>query len=253
MNTLHPFPWSRYSKKLNGKIDKLRHLGFFTRDESEARDMFLAEGHAGFLNDGNLLHFYWLVDKEDGIIVDVKFQAFGQSALLGAAEIASELLVGKNYDQAKRITAQLLDQQVQDRPDTPAFPPETAPHLNLVLEAIDCASEKCIGIPLATDYVATPMPIEVGEVVEGGYPGWESLSTEQRITVIEEILDRDIRPYIALDAGGVEVLNLLDHEVIIAYSGSCTSCYASVGTTLSYIQQTLRAKAHPSIVVTPNL
>lgn len=253
MNTLNPFPWTRYSKKLNAKIDKLRHAGCFSQEESEAREMFLAEGTAGFLNDGNLIHFYWLVDKEDGIIVDVKFQAFGQSALLGAAEVASELLVGKNYDQAKRITAQLLDQQVQDRPDIPAFPPETAPHLNLILEAIDHASEKCTGIPLASNYVAAPMPLNIGEVLEGGYPEWNTLSIEQKISVIEEILDRDIRPYIALDAGGVEVLNLLDNEVIIQYSGSCTSCYSSVGTTLSYIQQTLRAKAHPDIIVTPNL
>ena len=63
-----------------------------------------------------------------------------------------------------------------------------------------------------------------------------------------------MRPYIALDAGGVEVINLLeDKEVIIAYQGSCTSCYSAIGTTLSYIQQVLRAKVHPSLVVVPDI
>lgn len=248
------FPWSRYSKKLAGKIDKLRCAGIFTPAESEARDMRYVEASEGCLEDGNVVRFYWLVDKEDGIIVDAKFQAFGQSALLGAAEVACDLLVGKNYDQAKRITAQLIDQQVRDRSDVPAFPPEAALHLNLVLKAIQKAAEQCNDLPLASNYTAPPVPLEVGAVLEGGYPGWMELSLNQKIGVIEEVLDRDIRPYIALDAGGVKVLNLLDNrELVIAYQGSCTSCYSSVGTTLSYIQQTLRAQVHPSIFVTPNL
>ncbi|MBA3958455.1 MAG: NifU family protein [Parachlamydiaceae bacterium] len=248
------FPWTRYSKKLAARIDKLRCMGLFTASESEARDMHLAEGVAGSLEDGNLIHLYWLVDRDDGIIVDAKFQAFGQSALLGAAEIACELVVGKNYDQAKRISSNLIDQQVQDKAGCAAFPQETLPHLNLVLEAMEAASEQCAGIPLAMTYVAPPMPLEMGEILEGGYPGWLEMSTDQKLLVVEEVLDRDIRPYIALDGGGVEVLNLLNNtELVIAYQGSCTSCYSSVGTTLSYIQQMLRAKVHPNIVVVPNL
>lgn len=248
------FPWTRYSKKLAGKIEKPRCVGFFTSEESSARDMRLVEGVEGSIKDGNVVHFYWLVDKEDGIIVDAKFQAFGQSALLGAAEAACELLIGKNYDQAKRISATLIDQQVRDRADVPAFPPETAPHLNLVLGAIENGADQCVDIPLPSAYVAPPAPMEIGEVLVGGYPGWIELSLEQKITLIEEVLDRDVRPYIALDAGGVEVLNLIDNtNLIIAYKGTCTSCYSSVGTTLSYIQQVLRGKVHPSLTVIPDL
>src|SRR5665647_2377855 len=97
------FPWTRYSKKLMAKLDRLRCIGFFTKEESEARDLRLATALTGRIEDGNALRIYWLVDKDDGIIVDAKFQAFGQSALMGAAEIACELMIGKNYDQARRI------------------------------------------------------------------------------------------------------------------------------------------------------
>jgi NifU-like protein len=77
---------------------------------------------------------------------------------------------------------------------------------------------------------------------------------KKKLALIEEILDRDLRPYIALDAGGVQVLNILNNtEIVIAYTGSCTSCYSSVGTTLSYIQQVFRAKIHPDIKVTPDI
>lgn len=248
------FPWNRYSRKLAAKIEKPRCVGIFTAQESEARDMRLVEGVAGDVPDGNFVRLYWLVDKEDGVIVDAKFQAFAQSVLLGAAEVACELLIGKNYDQAKRISTTLIDQQVRDRADSPAFPAETAPHLNLILEAIEQAAEQCTDLPLASNYVAPPVPMEIGEVLEGGYPGWTEMPLAKKLLVIEEVLNRDIRPYIALDAGGVEVRNLLnDRELIIAYQGSCTSCYSSIGTTLSYIQQVLRAKVHPTLIVIPDL
>jgi len=251
---LEAFPWTHYSKKLVAKIDNPRCAGFFTKKESEERGMRMVTAIEGSVEDGNAVRMFWLVDKEDGIIVDAKYQVFGQSALIGASEAACEIIIGKNYDQAKRVSADLIDRQVRDRPDDPGFPKETAPHLNLVLGAIELAAEQCTDIPVSASYVAPPAPEDIGEILEGGYPGWIELSLKQKLGVIEEVLDRDIRPYIALDGGGVEVLNLLqDKEVIIAYQGNCTSCFASAGTTLSYIQQVLRAKVHPELEVVPNL
>lgn len=249
-----PFPWMRYSKKLMAKIENPRNAGIFGEKESEERGMRLAIGKEGSQEDGNAVQLSWLVDKDDGIIVDAKFLVFGQSALIGAAEAACEILIGKNYDQAKRVSADLLDSHLRDRSDEPAFPRETYPHLNLVLGAIENAAEQCLDIPFADTYVAPPVPSNIGEVVEGGYPGWIDLPLKKKIAVIEEVLNHDVRPYIALDAGGIEVLNLLnDKEVIIAYQGSCTSCYSAIGTTLSYIQQVLRAKVHPQLVVVPDM
>lgn len=248
------FPWNRYSKKLIAKIDKPRCVGIFERAQSEERGMRLAIGKEGSVADGNVVWMYWLVDLDDGIIVDAKFQVYGQSVLIGAAEIASELVVGKNYDQARRIGSELIDKQVRDKADEPAFPKEAGPHLNMILGALESAYEQCTDIPLANSYVAPPAPRDIGEVLEGGYPGWQELSLKQKIAVIEDVVARDIRPYIELDAGGVRILNLLqDREVIIAYQGSCTSCFSATGTTLSYIQQVLRAKVHPDLIVIPDL
>lgn len=248
-----PFPWTVYSKKLVGKIERPKSVGHFSEAESEERKMRLASGTGGNRADGNFVKLDWLVDKEDGMIVDARFEVFGQSALIGAAEAACELLIGKNYDQALRISAELIDKQVRDKTDQPAFPRETAPHINLVLEAIETCASKCTDIPFSEDYVSMPTPSNFEEVMKGtGYPGWMELPLKKKLAVIEEVLDRDIRPYISLDGGGVEVLNLLeDKDVIITYQGTCTSCYSAVGTTLSYIQQVLRAQVHPAINVVP--
>ena len=153
---MRPFPWALYSKKLIKKIENPRALGVFTAEEAEERLMRLAIGEEGSFKEGNWVRFYWLVDKDDGMIVDVRFQAYGQSALIGAAEACAELLVGKNYDQAKRITADLIDKQLQDKESQQSFPRECYPHLNLVLSATENASETCTDLPLPTLYVAPP-------------------------------------------------------------------------------------------------
>ena len=245
-----PFSWALYSKKLKRRIDSPRNVGAFSKEGAEARGMRLAFGKAGAAEEGNLLLLYWLVDPEDGGIVDSKFQLFGQTALIGAADAACGLLVGKNYDQARRLGADLIDRQLRDHADKPAFPRETYSHLNLVVEAIERASESCEGLPLPSGYSAPPAPLLEGE--EGPYPGWLELTREERLALIEQVFDSDLRPYIALDGGGVEVVDLIgEFELKIAYQGNCTSCFSAAGATLSYIQQVMRRRIHPEMCILP--
>lgn len=254
-STFFSFPYAqRYSKKLAAHIENPKYAGFFSADEAKARNMRLAVGTAGNIEEGRLVALYWLVDESDGVIADVKFQVYGPSALIGAAEGASELLIRKNYDQAKRVSADLLDAALHDKTNEEAFPKEAAPFINLVIDAIEDAAMKCVDIPFADTYVSTPMPNDSGSQENQVWPGWEELSVKQKISVIEQVIANDIRPYIELDAGGVEVLNLIEgKEVVIAYQGSCTSCYSATGATLNAIQQVLRSKVHPEIIVTPDL
>jgi NifU-like protein len=245
------FPWGRYSKKLVKRIENPRYGGEFTEEEAKERGMRLAMGKQGEPRDGAAVYLYLLVDESDGVIADVKFQAFGQSALIGAAEAACETLIRKNYDQALKLTADLIDRQVRDQPDTPAFPEEMFAFLNLVLEAIEQAAEQCLDIPLAPAYVPTPVALVEGQ--SDGYPGWKLLSKEQKISVIEEVIATEIRPYIELDAGGVQILDLVeDKELIIAYQGACTSCHSATGATLNAIQEILRARIDAELVITPD-
>ena len=136
----------------------------------------------------------------------------------------------------------------------PSFPEEAFGHINLVIDAIEMASLACSGIPLAEAYVAPPVTGHEIKVIDGGYPGFKELSLKKQFAVIEDVLAREVRPYIELDAGGIELINLVNGtEVLISYQGSCTSCHSATGATLSYIQQTLRAQVHPDLTVTPNL
>ena len=247
-----PYPWVFYSKKLSSKIENPKFSGAFTSEMAQEKGMRLVIGREGQISNGNAITFYWLVDENDGILADVKYQAFGASALIGAAEGASELLMRKNYDQAKRISADLIDRQLRDRAEEEAFPQETAAYLNLVLSAIEDAADQCIDIPITESYTTPPMLLETAE--NGEYPGWKELSTQEKIAVIEEIINKEIRPYIELDAGGVQIVDLVeDKQLIIAYQGSCTSCHSATGSTLSAIEHILQAKVSPDLTVVPDL
>lgn len=235
--------WSRYSKKLSSRIENPKFAGALDSAPAQMRLVIGKEKN---------LTLYWIVDELDGVIADVKFQTIGSSSLIGAAEGACELLLRKNYDQARRITAELIDKQMRDKGDAQAFPPEVSSNLNLVLTAIDDAAQKCTDIPFADTYAAPPMTLDLENT--GGYPGWKELKVVQKISIIEELIAKEIRPYIELDAGNVQVIDFVGgNQVIIAYEGSCTTCHSSTGATLSAIQQILQAKIDPELIVTPKL
>ena len=245
-------PWQKYSKKLTQKIQAMRYVGFFSSQEAEERGMRLAVEKKGNKIKADRVDIYLLVDESDGVIADAKFQAFGPSALIGAAEAACELLMRKTYDQALRLTAELIDKQVRDKPEIPAFPQESFSYLNIVLEALFEAAEQCLDIVCPQNDIPTPIDMRTFGDAKG-YHGWAALNKERKIALIEEVIAQDIRPYIELDAGGVEVIDLLNEkELMIAYQGACTSCYSATGSTLQAIQEILRAKLDPHLVVIPD-
>ncbi|MES2273504.1 MAG: NifU family protein [Chlamydiota bacterium] len=244
---IQPHYWENFSKKLRGKIEQLRFVGFFSQKTAAEKNMRLVRAREGHLC------LYWLVDESDGVIADVKFQAFGPIGLIAAGEIASDLVLRKNYDQASRITGDLIDQHVRDKKEISAFPKECHAYLNQALIAIDRGVQQCQDIPFATGYDITPIEADFGEI-PGGIADWEQFPHPQKLKIIEEIIDKEIRPYIELDAGGVQVVSLSEKgELTIAYEGSCTTCHSSTGSTLTAIQQILKTRVHPTLFVTPQL
>lgn len=227
----------RYEKKLDKRILNPRHVGFFSPEEAIARQMHRAEGRG----EGLLLTF--LVDPEDGLVVDARFRVFGPAVLIGLAETACELSIQKSWDQVARIGADLIESHLSPS-KVPGF------LVNRLLDVLEEAMAGCQEIPLPPDYVS-PLPHDIE--MTAGYPGFEELTKEQKRTVIEEVIKNDIRPYIELDGGGIEIVDILGDEVIIAYEGSCTTCHSSTGATLSYIQQWLQAKVFRGLLVIPQL
>lgn len=223
----------------------LRYAGAFSEKEAKEKNMRLVEQKEGDI------HLFWLVDETDGVIADVKYQAFGPIALIAALEAISFLTIRKTYLQAARITADLLDKELRDKKEEEAFSFETHHFLNSILLTIDQMVECCQDLQIEESFSDTPIGFDLEEVeIEGFF----TFNKNKQLLIINEVIDKEIRPYIELDAGGVEVLDFKDNkEVLIAYSGSCTSCYAATGSTLNAIQKILQARISKEIIVTPKL
>lgn len=237
-----------FGKKIAERLERLYFVGFIGQ---ENRGMRRAVGIIGTPTEAIYFALYCLVDESDGVIADAKFQAIAPPALLAALDAACELLLRKTYDQASRLSIELIDRHLREKNQLSAFPSESASLLNRVLDAIDLIVDQCLDIPCAATYEGTPIE-EYEHSSFTGISGWENFPSEQKLKIIEEVIANEIRPYIELDSGGITILGLRETgEVRISYEGACTTCPSSAGSTLSAIQRILRSRVHPSLSVIP--
>ena len=69
------------------------------------------------------------------------------------------------------------------------------------------------------------------------------------IKQVNEILNQRVRPYLASDGGGLEVLGVDGNKVMIRYQGACGSCPSSISGTLAAIEGLLRRDLNAAIEV----
>lgn len=78
---------------------------------------------------------------------------------------------------------------------------------------------------------------------------YPQLSDDEKVIIVEAVLDSSVRPALANDGGGLEVIEVDGHIVRIRYQGACGGCPSSTGGTLRVIENHLRAQLDPEIKV----
>ena len=78
---------------------------------------------------------------------------------------------------------------------------------------------------------------------------YPQLSDDEKVIIVEAILDSSIRPALANDGGGLEVIEVEGPIVRIRYQGACGGCPSSTGGTLRVIGNHLRSQLDPDIKV----
>lgn len=76
------------------------------------------------------------------------------------------------------------------------------------------------------------------------------LSDQEKLSIIDSLMDEIIRPALANDGGGLEVLMVEGNEVRIKYQGACGSCPSSIGGTLAAIERLVQKHLDPNLTVT---
>ncbi len=110
-----------------------------------------------------------------------------------------------------------------------------------VHEAISAVLQTSEGIAPAEQPGASA-PIEAEQLSAGD---------QELLGQINSILDERVRPALAGDGGGLEVIGLAGKTLHIRYQGACGSCPSAIAGTLTAIQGLLQAEVDSEISVVP--
>jgi NifU-like protein len=75
------------------------------------------------------------------------------------------------------------------------------------------------------------------------------LTNLQKITLIQQVIDQEIRPILAEDGGDMELFDVEGDVVKVILQGACSGCASSTETLKLAIEATLKERVLPSLIV----
>jgi NifU-like protein len=244
-----------------------------------------AIGEVGSMACGDALKLTLHVDDK-GTIEDAKFQTFGCASAIASASALTEMLKGKSLEEAEKITNQEIADYLGGLPKEKmhcsvlgrqaleaAFSnyrgePQKKQEGNIVCECFgvtDVEIEKAIrennlaSVEEVTNYTKAGGGCEschdtirelISKVREEESPvTGPKLSNIQKIRMIEETIDREIRPSLQQDGGDIELIDVIGNRVLVATRGACAVCKASELTLTHLVEKKLRELVWPELVV----
>ncbi len=75
------------------------------------------------------------------------------------------------------------------------------------------------------------------------------MSNIQKIRLVEETIEREIRPSLKHDGGDIELIDVVGNRVLVATRGACAVCKASDITLKHFVEVKLRDLVSPDLVV----
>ena len=92
--------------------------------------------------------------------------------------------------------------------------------------------------------------IETTTVSGGSNGAGAAASGDAMLDRINQVIDTQIRPALAGDGGGLEILSLEGKQLTIRYQGACGTCPSAIAGTLAAIQNLLQAEVDEGLTVT---
>lgn len=86
-------------------------------------------------------------------------------------------------------------------------------------------------------------------LVEVTPPKKKKLTNIQKMKLIEETLEREVRPALKADGGDIELIDIEGPKVLVSLRGTCSSCAASQATLSQFVQTKLREFVADDLVV----
>jgi NifU-like protein len=80
-------------------------------------------------------------------------------------------------------------------------------------------------------------------------PKPKKLTNIQKIRLVEETLEREIKPALKKDGGDIELVDFADNTVFVELRGTCSTCSASQVTLKHYVESKIKELVSPELVV----
>jgi len=266
--------------------DKVKEHFLNPRNVGEVEDPDgLAE--VGSIACGDALKLTFKLD-ENKRIKEAKFKTFGCASAIASASALTEMIKGLTVEEAERVTNQDIARYLGGLPDEKmhcsvmgreALEAAIAHYKGIPEKAIEgqivC---ECFGVTdreieraIRENHLTTVEEITNYTKAGGGCGSCHEalqeildrvrsemetrpvskprMSNIQKIRMIEETIEREIRPSLKHDGGDIELIDVIGNRVIVATRGACASCQASNMTLKNFVEIKLRELVWPELVV----
>ncbi|MHC1729127.1 MAG: Fe-S cluster assembly protein NifU [Syntrophobacteraceae bacterium] len=266
--------------------DKVKDHFLNPRNVGEIED---ADGisEVGSIACGDALKFTFKLD-DNGKIKDAKFKTFGCASAIASASAMTEMIKGMTVEEASKVTNQdianflgglpqekmhcsvlgreALEKAIDHFKGTPGKSEEekiVCECFGVTYKEIERAvrENRLATVEEVTNYTKAgggcgnchPDIQEIIERVQAEMSETPAdrpkLSNIKKIKMIEETLEREIRPALKHDGGDIELVDVVGNRVLVATRGACASCQASNQTLKNFVEAKLRELVWPELVV----
>jgi NifU-like protein len=268
-----------YTDKVKDHFLKPRNVG-----EIEDPD---GMGEVGSLACGDALKLTFKLDEQNRI-KDAKFQTFGCASAIASSSALTEMIKGMTLEDAEKVTNEDIARFLGGLPKEKMHcsvmgrdalekaisyyrsEPETKVEGEIVCECFgvtDVEIERVVreshlsSVEDVTDYTKAGGGCEschekIQEIIDNvhGKPHVvhrkpAPLTNIQKIKLIEETLEREIKPSLKQDGGDIELIDVDGNTVTVKLRGTCATCVASEVTLKHYVESKLREMVTPELVV----
>lgn len=234
---------------------------------------------------GDALKLTFKVDEE-GKVVDAKFKTFGCASAIAAASMLTEMMKGKTVEEVEKITNQDIADALGGLPKEKmhcsvlgrqALEQAIASYRGeekrevegeIVCECFgvtDREIERAVrenhltSVEEVTHYTKAGGGCEnchdrIREIIaqtlaEKSPPARPKLTNIQKMKMIEDTIEKEIRPSLREDGGDIELVDVVGNRVLVAPRKACAMCKASQQTLKHVVEAKLRELVSPELVV----
>lgn len=244
-------------------------------------------GEVGSMACGDALKLTFKLDENEKI-KEAKFQTFGCASAIASSSAMTEMLIGKTIEEAQKITNDDIADYLGGLPKEKmhcsvlgrdalekaiyCYLGEDEKEIdgNIVCECFgvtDKDIERAVTehqlhtIEDVTNYVKAGGGCEnchesIQKIIDDVYdnpadkaPEKKKLTNIQKITLIEETLEREIKPALQKDGGNIELIDVDGNRVFVKLIGTCATCKASQLTLKNYVEIRLQEMVTPDLIV----